>query len=146
MAAMTLTALRTEIDNDPKTLGYATLKAQSNGPEAVAAKINEAGASAETLTPTWTDTTEVLAVLVGAEILALTQANRDMLAILTSTVRVKTGSSTLRTAMAAIFGGATTSRANLIALTTRAASRGEALWGEGTQVSAQDVSLALELV
>lgn len=137
--------IRTEIDTDPKSLDYATLKAQSNGPEAVAAKMNEVGASAETLTPMWTATTEILAVLVGTEILALSQANRDMLTVLTSTAQVKTGSATLRAAIAAIFGGATTSRANLVALTTKSCSRAAALWGEGIQISASDVGLALEL-
>lgn len=137
--------IRTEIDTDPKSLGYAALRAQSNGPEAVANRMNEVGASAETLTPTWTDTTEVLAVLVGTEIIALTQANRDMLAILTSTARIRTGSATMRAAIAAIFGAATTSRANLVALTTKSASRAAALWGEGTVISATDVGEAMEL-
>lgn len=137
--------IRTEIDTDAKSLGYATLKVQSNGPEAVAAKMNEVGASAETLTPMWTETTEILAVLVGTEILALTQANRDMLQILTTTNRLKTGSSTLRAAVAAIFGGATTSRANLVALTTKSCSRAAALWGEGVVISSAQVGEALEL-
>jgi hypothetical protein len=137
--------IRTEIDTDPKGLGYTTLKAQSNGPEAVAAKMNEVGASSETLTPAWTDTTEVLAVLVGTEIVALSQANRDMLTILTSTARIKTGSATLRAAIAAIFASGTTSRANLVALTTKSCSRAAALWGEGTVVSAAQVGEALEL-
>jgi hypothetical protein len=137
--------IRTEIDTDPKGLGYTTLKAQSNGPEAVAAKMNEIGGSSETLTPTWTATTEVLAVLVGTEVLALSQANRDMLAILTSTTQVKTGSATLRAAIAAIFASGTTSRTNLVALTTKSCSRAAALWGEGTYISATDVGNALEL-
>jgi hypothetical protein len=68
--------------------------------------MNEVGASSETLTPAWTDTPEVLAVLVGTEIVALSQANRDMLTILTSTARIKTGSATLRAAIAAIFASA----------------------------------------
>lgn len=137
--------IRTEIDTDPKSLGYATLKVQSNGPEAVAARMNEVGASAETLTPAYTETIDVLAALVGTEVLALTQANRDMLAILTSTTRLKTGSSTLRAAIAAIFGAGTTSRANLVALTTKSCSRAAALWGEGVVVTSSQVGEAMEL-
>lgn len=145
MATPTYTQIRTEIDTDSKSLGLAAMKTATNAAEQIATKLNEKGASGETLTPTWTDTVEILAVLVGTEVLALTQANRDMLSILTSTVRMKTGSSTLRTAVAAIFGGATTSRANLIALTTRAASRAEALWGENMFLSDADVANALAL-
>jgi hypothetical protein len=137
--------IRAEIDADPKSLGYATLRAQSNGPEAAAAKLNELGASAETLTRTWVDTTEALAVLVGTEVTALAQANRDLLAIVTSTTRIKTGSQTMRAALGGIFGAGTTSRTNLQALATRSASRAEALWGEGAYVSASDVGTALEL-
>lgn len=142
---MTIALLRAEIDNDPAALGYAAMLTEPNNTELLAARLNEVGASNQTLTPTWTDTTEVLAVLVGAEIEALTQAKRDELTMLTSTTRIKTGSATLRTTFAGIFGAATTSRANLIALTTRSASRAEALWGEGTRISANDVGLALEL-
>lgn len=145
MPTPTYTQIRTEIDTDPKSLGLVAMKTATNAAEQIAAKLNEKGASGETLTPTWTDTVEILAVVVGTEVLALTQANRDMLSILTSTVRMKTGSATLRTAVAAIFGGATTSRANLIALTTRSASRAEALWGENMFLSDYNVSQALAL-
>jgi hypothetical protein len=62
-----------------------------------------------------------------------------------SATQVKTGSSTLRTAIAAIFAGGTTSRANLVALTTKSCSRAAALWGEGVVVSPSDVGNALEL-
>lgn len=137
--------IRAEIDADPKSLGYATLRAQTNGPEALAAKVNETGASAETLTRTWIDTADVLAAVVGSEVTALAQGNRDLLAIVTSTTRIKTGSSTMRTTLGGIFGAGTTSRTNLQALATRPASRAEALWGEGAYVSASDVGTALEL-
>jgi hypothetical protein len=142
--APTTAQIRAELDSDPKSLGFATLRLQTNNAEACAARLNEVGASSETLTPMWTSSDEVKAVLVGTEILALDQAHRDMLAILTSTVRIKTGSLTLRTAVAAIFGGATTSRANLIALTTKSCSRAEALWGEGYKITDAEVGLALE--
>lgn len=137
--------IRTEIDTDPKTLGYTTLKAQSNGREAVAAKMNEAGASAETLTRTWVDTTEALALVVGSEVISLAQANRDLLLLVMSTTRIKTGSATMRTTLGGIFAAGTTSRTNLQGLATRSASRAEALWGEGTVITATQVGEALEL-
>jgi hypothetical protein len=137
--------IRTELDADPLALGYATLRTRSDAPSALAARLNEVGASSQTLTRTWVDTADVLAAVVGTEILALTQANRDLLAILTSTARVRTGAAAMRNSLGAIFAANTVSRANLIALSTRPASRGEALWGEGVNVSATQVADALAL-
>lgn len=143
MPSPTSAQILTEINTDPKALGYATLRTQSNGPEALAAKMNEVAASAETLTITWLATEEALAVLVGTEVTALAQANRDLLTVVTSQSRIKTGSATMRATLGGIFASGTTSRTNLVALATRSASRAEALWGEGTVVTAQAVSIAL---
>ena len=107
--------------------------------------MNQRGASNETLTITWLDTAEVLAVLVGTEVIALAQANRDLLLTLTSQPRIKSGSANIRTSLGGIFASGTTSRTNLQAVSTRSASRAEALWGENTYISPADVGAALEL-
>lgn len=141
----TLQQIRNEIDNDPTALGYAALRSQSNAAEALAARMNDPAATGQTLFRTWLDTAEVTAALVAAEVIALAQANRDLLAIVTSTSRIKTGSATLRSTIASIFASGTTSRANLVALASRPAARAEVLWGEGSSVTATDVGNALEL-
>jgi hypothetical protein len=144
--AFTLTQLRTEIDNDPKALGYAALKVLSNGPEAVANKINQAGASAETLFKSYTPIEEVLACVMASEYTALSAANKALWTdLVVRTTRIKSGDSNMRTTIAGIFAGGTTSRANLVAVASRAASRGEALWGEGTTVTDVNVADALAL-
>lgn len=137
--------LATEIDNDPQALGYATLLAQTNGPEAVAGRLNEAGASGETLFKSYVAIEDVLAAIVATEFNSLTAAQKTACDMFLRGDRVKSGDANLRTTIAGLFAGGTTSRANLIALASRAASRAEALWGEGTVVSAQDVGSALEL-
>ena len=142
--AFTIAALTTEINTDPKALGYATLKAQTNGPEAVAAKLNEAGASAETLFKSYVPIEDVIAAIVISEYAAATAANRTFLEnVLLKGSKLKSGDANLRTSMAAIFAAGTTSRANLVALASRSASRAEALWGEGYVVSASQASEAM---
>lgn len=140
---VTITALTTEINTDPKSLGYATLRTQTNAPEAVAARLNEVGASAETLTRTWVERAEALAVIVGSEVTALAQANRDLLALVLADPKIKTGSATMRTTLGGVFAAGTTSRTNLTALATRSASRAEIVFGEGVLVTASQVSQAL---
>lgn len=142
--AMTLAALRAEIDTDPETLGYATLLAQSNGPEAVAAKLNELGASGETLFKSYVPVEDMLAEIVYTDYTALTAAAKTALDQFFRGSKVKTGSTNMRTTLAALFPVSAT-RTALIALASRSASRAEALWGEGTTVSAQSVAMAMEL-
>ena len=144
MAAPTLQQIRTEIDTDPKTLGYATLWAQTNGPEAVAAKMNEAGASAETIFKGYVQTEEILAEIVLADYNALTAAQKTTLDQFLRGSRVKTGSSNMRATIAALFPAGAT-RTALIALASRSASRAEVLWGEGVRVSDTDVANAMAL-
>lgn len=142
----TLQQIRTEIDTDPKSLGYAAMLTATNAPEQIAARMNQPGASTppETLTKSWTPTEEITAVLVDAEVTGLSVAKRELLAIICSTPRVKTGSATLRATMGSIFGAGAT-RTALVALTTRNASRAEALWGEFVQVRDDEVANALAI-
>lgn len=143
--AMTTAALRAEIDNDPKSLGYATLRAQSNAPEALAAKLNEAGASAETLFRSYLPLEDALAGIVASEFNALSAAAKTACDQFLRGTRIKTGDANMRATLGALFAAGTTSRTNLLALASRDASRAEALWGEGAYVRAADVAAALEL-
>lgn len=143
MAVFSIAALRTEINTDPKALGYATLKARANGPESVAAKLNERGASAETVIVAYLQVEDVVAALVRAEYDALATAGKDYLNVVLRAPRVKSGDATLRAQLGALFATGTTTRANLLALATRSASRAEALWGEGVAVTDAQASEAI---
>ena len=146
MPAPTSQQIRTEVDTDPKALGYAALRTQTNAPEALAARMNEAGASGETLFRSYVLVEDVIAGIVRAEYDALAAAGKTFLnEVLLKAARVKSGDANVRASMSGLFGTGTTTRTNLTNLASRSASRADALWGEGITVSAQDVSLALEL-
>lgn len=145
MSTPTLAVLKTELTTDPKALGYATLKLQTNGPEAVAARINELNTvPADTIFKSYVPVEELLAELQWAEFTAWSAAVKTGLDQYFRGTRIKTGSATLRASLAAMLP-ASTSKTNMVALATKTASRAEFLWGEGTTISAQDVSLAYEL-
>ena len=136
--AVNLTALAAEINADPKALGYG-----GKSDYAIAVILNTPGASGDTLIRAYTDTADLTAGLVAAEVVALSQAARDLLVILTGSNRVKTGDSTLRATLAAIFAAGTTSRTNLIAAASRSCSRAEFLFGEGETIADAQVARAL---
>lgn len=144
MTVMTLALLRAEIDNDPKSLGLATLKVQTNGAQAVAAKLNEVGASAETLFKDTVPTEEALACIVLTEFNARTAVEKTAIDMFFRGAKIKSGNANLRTTMAALFPAGTT-RTALIAIASRSCSRAEALWGEFHTVTDTDVAMALEL-
>lgn len=136
--------IRTEIDADPKSLGYATLKVQSNGPEAVAARMTEVGASAETLFRSYVPVEELLAEMQWAEFTTWSAAIKAGIDQYFRGTRVKTGSATLRTSLGAMLP-TSSSKTAMVALASRSASRAEALWGEGVVVTATQVADALAL-
>jgi hypothetical protein len=144
MAAPTAQQIRTEIDADPKALGYATLKVQTNGPEAVAARMNEVGASAETLFRSYVPMEDFLAEIVASEFTALSAAAKTGVDQFFRGTRIKTGSANMRATLSGLFPSGAT-RTALIALASRPCSRAEALWGEGATVSATQVANALAL-
>ncbi len=140
MAVMTLVALRAELDADPKALGYALLWTQSNGPEAVAARLNEANTvPADTIFKSYVTMEDFLAEIVLADYNALTAAQKTALDQFARGTRIKTGSANMRATIGALFPASAT-RTALIALASRAASRAEVLWGENARVT--DVQVA----
>lgn len=139
-----MAALMSELSGDPKGLGYAALGQNSDAlanlmntaPEPIAA------GQQEQIYRTRVTSSDLMAGIVLSEFAALVQANRDYCQMLFSAGFVNTGDANVRTQLAAIFGAATTSRANMIALAQKNATRGEALWGDGFRVTAQQVYLA----
>lgn len=137
--AINLTALAAELNADPKTLGY-TGKSDAQ----IADLLNTPGASSETIFKAYTDTADIVACIVRAEWTALAAADKQFLTeVVLAAPKLKTGDSNLRSAVAGIFAAGTTSRANLTAAASKQATRAEALFGENTTVSHQDVARAL---
>jgi hypothetical protein len=136
-----LPALTAEINNDPKALGYAALKDQ---PQALADRMNEAGASGETITKDFVPVEDVVAAIVRADYDAAGPAGKTFLQeIVLRGSRVKVGDANVRASLAGIFTAGTTSRANLLALSTRPASRAEILFGMYYNVTDINVAHAL---
>jgi hypothetical protein len=137
--AINYTQLATEINTDPKSLGYA-----GKSDYAIAVILNTPGASAETIFKAYTDTSEIVAGIVRAEWDALSAANKQFLnEVILNAPKVKTGDSNLRSSVGGIFGVGTTSRTNLVNVASKSATRGEVLFGEGTTISDTDVAKAL---
>jgi hypothetical protein len=140
-----LAALTTEVTTDPKALGYATLAGNA---AAIAVRMNTspepiAAGAQEQIFRSRVASSDLLAAVVLSEFAGLAQANRDYCAMLFSTAFVNTGDANVRTQLGSIFGAGTTSRTNLLAAAQKNASRAEALWGDGLQVTAAQVYLAL---
>jgi len=139
-----MSALMSELTNDPKALGYAAMGQNSDAlanlmntaPEPIAA------GQQEQIYRNYADTRDLVSGLILTEVAALTQANRDYLSMVFSTAQVKTGDTNLRTQMGSVFAAGTTSRTNLTNAAQKNASRAEALWGDGFRVTAQQVYLA----
>lgn len=133
------TQLATEINTDPKALGYA-----GKSDYAISVILNTPGASAETIFKAFTETAEIVAGIVRSEYDALTAANKTFLTdVILKAPRIKTGDANLRSGISGIFGVGTTSRTNLINAASKSATRGEVLFGEGTTIGDQDVAKAL---
>lgn len=137
------TALATEINTDPKALGYKVSGVPKSDYD-ISVILNMPGASAETIFKAYTDTTEIVAGIVRGEYDALTAANKAFLTdVILKAPRLKTGDTNIRNGVGNIFGVGTTSRTNLIAAASKSATRGEVLFGEGTSIGDVDVAKAL---
>jgi hypothetical protein len=141
-----MAALTSEITNDPKALGYGAVATQN--PTTTANLLNTrpepiATNQQEQIYKAYTPTEDLMPAIVLTEYAALTQANRDYLMTLFSAKQVATGNAALRTQIGAVFGAGTTSRTNLTNSASRDASRAEALWGEGTYITPEQVYTAL---
>lgn len=142
-----MTALMSEITNDPKALGYAAL---GQNPDAIANLMNTApepiaAGSREQIYRLRTPSSDMMAGIILSDWTnaAVTAAIRDYCIALFSAGFVNTGDANVRLQLGNIFGAATTSRANMLAAAQKEACRAEALWApEGFRVTPQQVYLA----
>lgn len=141
--AVDLTALATEINTDPASLGLVALK-NAGSDQAIADALNLVRAGAGfVVNRTDISARELMGAVVNTEYLALDTGHQNLWQTLLITAPVDASNTQTRTTVAAIFSSGTTTRANLVALSTRQGSRAEVLWGAGTVVRAIDVSRAL---
>ena len=124
--ALTLAALKTELQTDPSALGYSAHVAA--GRTAALADLLNAPNAAITVfrasIPTW----EVVACTDKAEYDALTAGNKQLYQILVSTGTINAADSRIRAMFASIFAAGTT-RTALTAMARRDGSRAEQLFG-----------------
>jgi hypothetical protein len=142
-----MAALMSEVNNDPKGLGYA---AQAGNADSIAVLMNTspepiATNQQEQVYRTRTPSSDLIAGILLSDWTnaSISAAHRDYCIMLFSAGFVNTGDANVRTQLGNIFGAATTSRANLIAAAQKNAARAEALWGDGFRVTGQQVSEAL---
>ena len=142
--AMTKAALLAELQADPQTLGYAALVAANND-KALADLLNDK-TKGGTIDRVTVSASELQSCVVGSEFLTLTVAQQNLWnAVLSAAADggVRMSNANIRAQALAVWAGGTTTRSNLGAAQTRAGSRAEVLWGEGTTVSFADVGIAL---
>jgi hypothetical protein len=133
-------ALKTEIETDPKTLGYAGKTSQE-----VADLLNEVGLSDETISRGLLPTSEIMECFVAGEMGAITSSEFSMLQLVCNREQLDMGNANIQGIFTSIFAGGTDTRNNLIAKATMDASRAEALFGKDTVVYSWDVERALAL-
>ena len=89
---------------------------------------------------------ELQTLVIGSEYLSLTQAQRDLwnaVVTVAGTGGIAISSTFVRGQIGAVWSAATSTRSNLSAAQIRQASRGEALFGEGTVIPANAIYVAL---
>jgi len=142
MGQVVISELAAEITNDPKTLG---LLAMGGNHAAVAAKLNERGASSETIQVQEMGSGDAQNAVDHDEFKALSAADRDGWLAIVGLDSIPVRKAGIRSQLGAIWTavGSPTTRAALTVLQSRSASRAEILWGEETTVTIAHVGEAL---
>jgi hypothetical protein len=134
--------LKTEINTDPKNLGYAQHVLSGNDQE-IATLLNTLGASNETISREEISPSELVNNIVYSEWVSTTTDQKTYLNMVLATGKIDALNTNVRAGLLAMFGTGTTSRANLIDISTRPASRAESLFGRGTIITNRDVAKAI---
>lgn len=139
-----LPELKTEVLTDPQNLGYS---GKTNNQ--IAILLNTVGLSGEVVDREFVAADVMQSQVVASEYLLLLSAERDLWAAMLqgggTSQGVPVSNDNIRTQATTIWGPLTTTRANLIALLTKPASRAEVLFGDGVTVSDHDIEEALLL-
>ena len=129
-------ALKNEILNDPKSLGYAGKEDYQ-----IANLLNTIGLSGEVINRGVIPSYEIIDATVPAEWTALTAVEKQRYQTITGAGNCNSANANVRAAFQSMFAAGTQTRTNLTALLTRSCSRAEALGFES--VSHLDVAEAL---
>lgn len=134
--------LQSEIDNDPAGRGYKTGGVYRDDVE-IARLCNDVVAG-QTVERTLVDVRLLQEQVVATEYLALSVGQQNLwTALIAAGERVDIRNANIRAQGAAVWGAGTTTRANIVALQSKPASRAEVLFGEGAAVTHTDVAIAL---
>lgn len=136
-------ALKAEIINDPKSIGYATpWNAGSN--QEVADLLNAVREICQ-VDVAYREAWELQNAVVYSEQAALDATRMTAWQNVLRCGRVEVRNSNMRGQILGIWVAGTTTRSNLAELQTRDSSRAEELWGDGVTVSLDDVRAAREV-
>ena len=144
--AINVSALKIEINTDPKALGYSA-PVRIGDLNRLADLLNTQGAGAgDTVVIGNTNAFQLQQLVVAAEYLALTQAQRDLwnCLITTGTQSVALSNTLIRNQIGAIWSATTVTRSNIVSAQLRPASRIEVLFGEGQVADQNVIYLALQ--
>jgi hypothetical protein len=134
-------ALASELRTDPKAMGYAALSDSDT-----AAKLNQPGASNETLPTPSVESAQALALLTLSDYLALSAGQQTYLSLLAASGSLQLldthGQTQVLVSLLTMFPSTTVSGAAMRSNLARPVSRAEVLFGAGTQVSQWDVAHA----
>ena len=143
--AFTSAQLAGEINTDPNGLGYAPLKTAKNW-QGIADVINNP-ANGAVSTVAFQSAATLQGAVVASEYLVLSQQQHALwqAIVIASGTQVDVNASGIKSQIGAIYTSSTapTTRANMIALQTKQYTRGEILWGIGTNVAYYDVYYAV---
>lgn len=140
---VSMAALAAEINNDPKALGYAALKASGSDAD-LAAKINATYVGVGSVWRTNVTAAELLSCIVWAEVSAFTAVKWAAVQVFLTPLVLDASQQRIRDFFAGAFSGCAATLANMSAMAkVTAPSRAEELWGAGNAVSATDIARAL---
>jgi hypothetical protein len=134
-------ALKTELQTDPGSLGYAAHITAGND-SALAELLNRTRAAIN-IDRDVIPTREIFEAIVPAEWGLTSPIERERVSMILSLGEVDMRGTNTRAALGGAFGAGTTTRANFQALQQRRGSRAEMLFGAGERVSHVDVGIAL---
>lgn len=134
--AVDLDTLKSEILNDPTGVGYA---GKDDG--RIADLLNRA--SIATIEPESIPAADAQKAVVGSEYIALTQGQQSLWISILTVQDIPVKNPRIRAQIASVWGPGTQTRANLVALQSRLASRVEILFGGGAVATQETVGKAL---
>ncbi len=150
--AVDLAALRTELDTDPKSLGYAAPLAAGDHVQVASIMNLVRDGSVDPdfkLTKTGVSMLEAMKAIDPTEYAGLTQVKRDgwrdILMLDLSLGKIPNTDPDVRSFINDIWAGATNTLAKLLAIETRNCSRSEKLFGENVAVTAAEIGAAMQI-